>query len=479
LSTTVNQPDEATKELVRSETPRTLARANRSIKDLLEGPEFKAAVGAVLPRCLRADRFIRVALNALMRQPDLLQCTKESFFRAMLDLSSYGLEPDGRRAHLIPFNVKVKWVGEDNKPHERYEKQVQLIVDYKGLAELVRRSGDVSYIHADVVYENDEWDYGFGSGAFLKHKPNLEDRGKRRIAFYSFVKLKDGSEDFMVLSPREVDAVRTRSRAGNSGPWVSDYDEMGKKTAFRRHSKWLPLSAESRDAVEHDDEAIDTTGIDLAESMDGEDEPRTGTEKLKDKVARRVEEIRQESPQAAPPAAPPAPGPTTPAEQAPAQPAKPEAQGAPSEPKQAPVATDEIVKCPHCQVNVVASGMAAHQLLAHPDPAATQADAPDLFADKQPVAESERPLKTYGEAAGFAPLPDVFDVKAGLEVYFIEGGKKKRLQAEEDTWKLVSSEDYVPAPAPALAAPGPQAVPDPPATRQRRRNADAFNGGKA
>jgi|AmaraimetP72IA01_FD_contig_31_2851218_length_3383_multi_16_in_0_out_0_3 recombination protein RecT len=248
-----------------------LARQPRTIKELLQGPEFKAAVAAVLPKAMTPERFVRVALTTLMRQPELAECTRESFFMAMLDLSSYGLEPDRRRAHLIPFR--------NTKGGRR---EVQLILDYKGIAELVRRSGDVSYIHADVVYENDEWSYSYGTGAHLKHKPRLEDRGTKRIAFYSFVRLKDGSEDFTVLSPAEVEAVRKRSKSPNDGPWKTDYDEMGKKTAFRRHSKWLPLSPEARGAVERDDVALDVSGWE--ELVESEETAQTQSPTLKEKL---------------------------------------------------------------------------------------------------------------------------------------------------------------------------------------------------
>jgi recombination protein RecT len=208
---------------------------------------------------MRVTRFIRAALNTTMRQPELLQCTQESFFRCMLDLSSYGLEADGRRAHLIPFR--------NSKNGGQLE--CQLIIDYKGIAELVRRSGDVSYIHADVVYERDEWDFAYGPGAFLKHKPNMENRGEKVKAVYSFVKLADGSEDFIVLSRGEVEKVRRRSKSGGSGPWATDWDEMAKKTAFRRHSKWLPLSPETRDAIERDDDVVGVSaeGLDIAETV--------------------------------------------------------------------------------------------------------------------------------------------------------------------------------------------------------------------
>ncbi len=230
-------------------------RQTRTISDLLRGPELKAAISAALPKHLQPDRFIRVALNATMRQPDLLECTPESFFRCLMDLSALGIEADGRRAHLIPF-----W----NNSVTPRRREVQLIIDYKGIAEMVRRSGDVSYIHCDCVYENDEWEFSFGSCAALRHKPNLADRGARVIAVYSFVKLRDGSEDFIVLAPGEVEAVRKRSKASGSGPWVTDWPEMAKKTAFRRHSKWLPLSAETRDVIERDD---DVAGVDIADVL--------------------------------------------------------------------------------------------------------------------------------------------------------------------------------------------------------------------
>jgi recombination protein RecT len=229
----------------------TPARTQKDIQSLLESDQFKRAVEAALPKHLTPERFIRVALTAMMRTPNLRNCTQESLFKCLLDCSALGLEPDGRRAHLIP-----------------YGNTCTLIIDYKGIAELVRRSGDVSWIHADVVYEKDEFDFGFGSEAFLKHKPNLEDRGEKIKCFYSFVRLKDGSQDFQVMSKKDVDKIRARSKSKDNGPWVTDYDEMGKKTIFRRHSKWLPLSPEARDAVERDDDdVIDTR---LAATPDGD-----------------------------------------------------------------------------------------------------------------------------------------------------------------------------------------------------------------
>lgn len=290
------------KDAIVEQTARALATTKqpKTVRDLLQGPEFKNALRAVLPRAMRPDRFVRVALTAMMRTPDLAECSRESLFKALLDLSSYGLEPDGRRAHLIPFrNNKMCQCGHAQDTHKGQEcskcdcrqrrtlVECTLIIDYKGLAELVRRSGDVSYIHADVVYSADEWSYGYGTDAHLRHKPFMGTARGDRVAFYSYVRLKDGSEDFIVMSPPEVEKIRKRSKASDAGPWVTDYDEMGKKTAFRRHSKWLPLSVEVRKAVESEDdgEALDVSGwTELTEEPKPQDALPGAPTKLRDRL---------------------------------------------------------------------------------------------------------------------------------------------------------------------------------------------------
>lgn len=209
-----------------------------TVKQWLTMPGTEKQLAMALPKQFSAERFIRVAMTQLATNPKLQECTIESVTNCLLRCAQYGIEPDGRRAHLIPFN-----------------RECTLILDYKGIAELVRRSGDVSYIHADVVRENDDFDYIFGSGAFLKHKPAIKARGDI-ICTYSFVKLKDGCEDFDVMSLEDINAIRNKSKAKSSGPWVDHFAEMAKKTVFRRHSKWLPLSPESKGAIEDDDEPL-------------------------------------------------------------------------------------------------------------------------------------------------------------------------------------------------------------------------------
>ena len=211
-----------------------IQRPKNDLRSFIAGDSFKQQVALALPQHMTPDRFARVALTALTRTPKLMDCTRESLLRCLMDCSQLGLEPDGRHAHLIP-----------------YKDVCTLIIDYKGLMALARRSGDVAIFRAELVKEADAFDWQNGT---VTHSINWrKDRGQTQCV-YSYVKFKDGAEDWEVMTLAEVDAIRKRSRAGSSGPWVTDFDEMAKKTVIRRHSKRLTLSPEFADAVDKDDD---------------------------------------------------------------------------------------------------------------------------------------------------------------------------------------------------------------------------------
>ena len=226
-----------------------IIRPPTTIRSHLESEAFKQAVAKALPKHLTADRFIRVACTAIMRTPKLLQCDQASFFNALLSLSQFGIEPDGRRAHLIPF---------ENKKRQTVE--CQLIVDWKGLAELALRSGTIAKLHADLVCDKD--DFAFDMGDILHHRIDFRQPRGAPYAAYAMAQTKTGERFVQVMTKDEIEAIRDNShgwRAFKSGiakqsPWQDSSGEMWKKTVFRRLSKWLPLSPEFRDAVDVDDD---------------------------------------------------------------------------------------------------------------------------------------------------------------------------------------------------------------------------------
>jgi len=254
------------------------------IKALIRSEQMIKQFQLALPRHLSPERFMRIALTAVNKNPKLLKCTKESLLGCLLDCSQLGLEPDGRKAHLIPYESK--------KQNNYY---CTLIIDYKGLVDLARRSGEIADIHADVVYQNDVFSYEYGNNGSLIHKPTLVNRGDV-VGAYSFVRLKDGAVSYEVMNIDDIKKIRARSKAKDDGPWVTDWNEMAKKTIFRRHAKWLPVSVEFQDAIDKDyDVPIDISPVPNEEIEMPKPKRQIAPEPVKEEINEETEELIEDT----------------------------------------------------------------------------------------------------------------------------------------------------------------------------------------
>lgn len=212
-----------------------VAKAKGTLKDLVKSESFNEAVQGFFTVESNRKRFIQSAVNALTKNPALMKCDKMSFFGSLMQLAQFGLNPDGRNAHLIPYGTTCT-----------------LVIDYKGLVTLALRCPRVSKVEAIAVKEKDHFRLVNGEVEHIVDNP-WGDRGVA-VGYYAVCQFADGVKKFEVMSKDEVDAVRERSRAKNNGPWVTDYEEMAKKTVFKRLSKWLPVTPELQEAIEKDNE---------------------------------------------------------------------------------------------------------------------------------------------------------------------------------------------------------------------------------
>lgn len=220
----------------------------RTVLDKIGGPNFMAQLSVALPKAMTPERLVRVVTTECRKTPALLNCNPESFLGAVLQCAQLGLEPGGALGHcyLLPFgNGKAK----DGRPN------AQLIIGYRGMIDLARRSGQIVSICAYTVHEKDHFEWRLGLDPDIQHVPSPEaDRGKMTYV-YAVAKLKGGGVQFEVMSRAEVEKVRKQSKAGSSGPWVTHFDEMAKKTVIRRLFKYLPVSIEAARAVDIDERA--------------------------------------------------------------------------------------------------------------------------------------------------------------------------------------------------------------------------------
>ncbi len=235
MSATTNTPSNA------------LVVKQKTFKDLIE--KAKSSIMDILPKHLSPDRLARTMLLAMTRQPLLYECSVESILQAFLTCAELGLEPGGIRGYmyLIPF-----W----NSKNKGYE--CQAIPGYRGLMHLARNSMDVSYFAAHVVHANDKFRVVYGLHEDLIHEPCMDDNPGVAMGVYAVAFLKSGERQFEVMTRSQVEAIksRTKSRDKNGnivGPWITDEEEMWRKTAIRRIVKYMELSERMEKAVEIDD----------------------------------------------------------------------------------------------------------------------------------------------------------------------------------------------------------------------------------
>lgn len=192
-----------------------------------------------------------VVLSTFTRTPALWECDPISIARAVVEAAQAGLEPTGSLggAYLVPFfNSKTG------------RKEAQLIIGYTGLVKLARRSGEIARVEARIVREQDEFDFGYGLQPYLTHRPALgvpEDQQNPMVLAYAVAHFRSGETQFDVMTAAEILAIKARSKAKDSGPWVTDEAEMWKKTVLRRLSKLMPLTVEAQRILDGED-TLDT-----------------------------------------------------------------------------------------------------------------------------------------------------------------------------------------------------------------------------
>lgn len=247
-------------EAVAARTPATVT-PKQALSKLLD--DNRRAVGASLPTGYSQDRFVRLLLTAANTNPDLFECDPRSFLAAGVGAAQLGLEPNDARglAYLVPFNDR------------RRGKIVQLIIGYRGMLDLARRSGMVSSINAFPVFEGDIFEYQFGLEPALHHVPGDHDEDPAKLTHVYAVARIQGDPQFVVLTRRQIDKVKASSQGAKSqySPWNTFYVEMALKTALRRLCKWLPQTVEVATAIDRDEQDLVITDLgEIGHSIDAD-----------------------------------------------------------------------------------------------------------------------------------------------------------------------------------------------------------------
>lgn len=180
------------------------------------------------------DRFERIVLTAVSKDPNLLDCSARSIIGAALQAAQLGLTPNVLgEAWIIP-----------------YGKEASFQVGWKGLVVLASRAG--VNVEANTVHLNDQFAYELGLNPQLRHVPASGDRGPA-IAWYAVADHADWRRPkFAVLDRAAVEKRRKASKSGNSPAWRDWYSEMALGKAVREVLRTVPLSVDMSTALASD-----------------------------------------------------------------------------------------------------------------------------------------------------------------------------------------------------------------------------------
>lgn len=228
------------------ETGLTTTNGTGSVLGWLNAPVAAAELARALPAGMDAGRFARVVQTEIRKTPDLLKTTPQSFILAVLNAAQLGLEPGPLgHSYLVPFrNSKTNAT------------ECTLMLGYKGLKELAYRADTVDLIDAVSVHEGEPFRIVRGSDPHLEHEELPECAENPIVAYYAIAIPKGGGRAvFEVMWPKDVEAIRKRSRAGTSGPWVTDFEAMAQKTVTRRmlNRGKVRLSAQIAEVIQEDE----------------------------------------------------------------------------------------------------------------------------------------------------------------------------------------------------------------------------------
>lgn len=217
--------------------------------------EYEPRLRSIMPpstaNSLSAERLIQTIMLAAERQPQLLQCTRDSLMQSVITAANLALPVDGvtGQGYLIP-----------RRDHGVLKAQFQL--GYKGAITLGARARWI--IGPDIIYENDPHRIVRGTAPHIDHEIVTHKRSERGNPqwVYATARSLDFPAISAIMTVGEVLERKARSQAAASGkksPWDTDPKAMFHKTVILELGRRLPLdSIQKALAV---DEAGDTRGF--------------------------------------------------------------------------------------------------------------------------------------------------------------------------------------------------------------------------
>lgn len=211
-----------------------IAKEEKNITDIVlnKVSGFANTGELVIPNDYSPENALKSAWLALQNVEDrnhkkaLEVCSQSSIANSLLDMVVQGLSPAKKQCYFIV-----------------YGNELTLSRSYMGTVAVAKRFGDVKDVKAQVVYQDDEFEYEIepmtSDISITKHRQKLEniDNGKIK-AVYAVVTKNDGSHYVEVMTMEQVRKAWGQGATKGQSPAHKNFaEEMAKKTVINRACK--------------------------------------------------------------------------------------------------------------------------------------------------------------------------------------------------------------------------------------------------
>src|SRR5690625_2794712 len=195
--------------------------------------------GLTLPPNYSASNALKSAFFKLQevkdrqKRPALDVCTKDSIANSLLDMVVQGLSPAKTQCYFIVYGTEL-----------------QMSRSYFGTQAVLKRLTNVKDIWANVIYQDDVFDYEIGRGRekLVKHTTAFENRDKEILGAYAVIQTAEDEELLTVMTRKEFEASWSQSKT-KQAVHKKFPQEMAKRTVINRAAKAFINTSDDSDLL--------------------------------------------------------------------------------------------------------------------------------------------------------------------------------------------------------------------------------------
>lgn len=207
----------------------------------------------------KAKPFITSVLSVVNDNKLLQKANPQTIMSAAMTAATLNLpiQPSLGFAYIVPYRQNGQ-----NAQNAQNTQNAQFQIGYKGLIQLAIRSGQITSINADKVYQEQFISYNPLFGELNIDFTKDHKKGEKPIGYFAAFSLVNGFKKVTYWTRQEVEEHAKRfSKSFKNGPWNTDFDAMARKTVLKSiMSTYAPLTTEMETAFTADNEDFEETG---------------------------------------------------------------------------------------------------------------------------------------------------------------------------------------------------------------------------